>query len=51
MFSGGDNGSLKGLDTNYGAGVFNKDTEAFVMTLRALPDVDSSLIPTRNVST
>lgn len=45
------NGSLKGLDTSYGAGTVNRNTGAFVVTLGALPDVGSSLILTWNVPT
>lgn len=45
------NGSLKGLDASYGAGTYNKDTGAFVVTLGALPDVGSSLILNWNVPT
>lgn len=46
VLSDGGNGSLKGLDASYGAGTFNKNTGAFVVTLVALPDVGSSLILT-----
>lgn len=48
-----DNGAgvLKGLDASYGAGTFNPDTGAFVVTLGALPDADSSIIITWNVPT
>lgn len=45
------NGTIKGLDTSFGVGTFNKDTGAFVVTLGALPDVGSSLILTWNVPT
>jgi len=45
------NGSLKGLDASYGAGTYNKDTGAFVVTLGALPDVGTALILTWNVPT
>ena len=45
------NGALKGLDASYGAGTYNKDTGAFVVTLGALPDVGSSLILNWNVTT
>ncbi|WP_394474873.1 hypothetical protein [Ralstonia mannitolilytica] len=51
VLSDGGNGSLKGLDASYGAGTFNKNTGAFVVTLGALPDVGSSLILTWNVPT
>lgn len=45
------NGTLKGLDASFGAGTFNKNTGAFVVTLGALPDVGSSLVLTWNVPT
>ncbi|MBU6261345.1 MAG: hypothetical protein KGO01_23240 [Burkholderiales bacterium] len=51
VLSDGGNGSLKGLDTSYGAGTVNRNTGAFVVTLGALPDVGSSLILTWNVPT
>ena len=51
VLSDSGNGSLKGLDASYGAGTFNKNTGAFVVTLGALPDVGSSLILTWNVPT
>ena len=51
VLSDGGNGSLKGLDASYGAGTFNKNTGAFVVTLGVLPDVGSSLILTWNVPT
>jgi hypothetical protein len=51
VLSDGGNGTLKGLDASYGAGTFNKNTGAFVVTLGALPDVGSSLILTWNVPT
>lgn len=51
VLSDGGNGSLKGLDASYGAGTFNKNTGAFVVTLGALPDVGSSLVLTWNVPT
>jgi len=51
VLSDGGNGSLKGLDTSYGAGTINRNTGAFVVTLGALPDVGSSLILTWNVPT
>ena len=51
VLSDGGNGSLKGLDQSYGAGTFNRNTGAFVVTLGALPDVGSSLILTWNVPT
>jgi hypothetical protein len=51
VLSDGGNGSLKGLDTSYGAGTFNRNTGAFVVTLGALPDVGSSLVLTWNVPT
>ncbi|MHA2902602.1 hypothetical protein ACW9FB_08950 [Ralstonia mannitolilytica] len=51
VLSDGGSGSLKGLDASYGAGTFNKNTGAFVVTLGALPDVGSSLILTWNVPT
>jgi hypothetical protein len=51
VLSDGGNGSLKGLDASYGAGTFNRNTGAFVVTLGALPDVGSSLILTWNVPT
>jgi hypothetical protein len=41
----------KGLDASYGAGTFNRNTGAFVVTLGALPDVGSSLVLTWNVPT
>ncbi|MFC7459193.1 hypothetical protein [Hydrogenophaga defluvii] len=45
------NGSLRGLDASYGAGTFNRNTGAFVVTLGALPDVGSALVLTWNVPT
>ncbi|MDX1251143.1 MAG: hypothetical protein IDH49_02575 [Gammaproteobacteria bacterium] len=51
VLSDSGNGSLKGLDASYGAGTFNKNTGAFVVTLGALPDVGSSLVLTWNVPT
>jgi hypothetical protein len=51
VLSDGGNGTLKGLDASYGAGTFNKNTGAFVVTLGALPDAGSSLILTWNVPT
>lgn len=51
VLSDAGNGSLKGLDGSYGAGTYNKDTGAFVVTLGALPDVGSSLVLTWNVPT
>jgi hypothetical protein len=51
VLSDGGNGSLKGLDASYGAGTFNRNTGAFVVTLGALPDVGSSLVLTWNVPT
>jgi len=51
VLSDGGNGALKGLDASYGAGTFNRNTGAFVVTLGALPDVGSSLILTWNVPT
>lgn len=51
VLSDAGNGSLKGLDASYGAGTYNSDTGAFVVTLGALPDVGSSLIITWNVPT
>ena len=51
VLSDGGNGSLKGLDSSYGAGTVNRNTGAFVVTLGALPDVGSSLILTWNVPT
>lgn len=51
VLSDAGNGSLKGLDASYGAGTYNKDTGAFVVTLGALPDVGSSLVLTWNVPT
>lgn len=47
--SGG--GALKGLDSSYGAGTFNRNTGAFVVTLGALPDAGSSLVLTWNAAT
>lgn len=37
VLSDGGNGSLKGLDASYGAGTFNKNTGAFVVTLGHCP--------------
>lgn len=51
VLSDAGNGSLKGLDASYGAGTFNRNTGAFVVTLGALPDVGSSLVLTWNVPT
>jgi hypothetical protein len=51
VLSDGGNGALKGSDASYGAGTFNKNTGAFVVTLGALPDVGSSLILNWNVPT
>ena len=51
VLSDGGNGSLKGLDASYGAGTFNRNTGAYVVTLGALPDVGSSVIFTWNVPT
>ncbi len=51
VLSDAGNGSLKGLDASYGAGTYNKDTGAYVVTLGALPDVGSSLVLTWNVPT
>ena len=51
VLSDAGNGSLKGLDASYGAGTFNRNTGAFVVTLGALPDVSSSLVLTWNVPT
>ena len=51
VLSDGGNGALKGLDASYGAGTFNQNTGAFVVTLGALPDVGSSLVLTWNVPT
>jgi hypothetical protein len=51
VLSDGGNGSLKGLDASYGAGTFNRNTGAFVVTLGALPDVGSSLVLSWNVPT
>lgn len=51
VLSDAGNGSLRGLDGSYGAGTYNKDTGAFVVTLGALPDVGSSLVLTWNVPT
>lgn len=51
VLSDGGNGSLKGLDASYGAGTFNRNTGAFVVTLGALPDAGSSLILTWNAPT
>lgn len=51
VLSDAGNGTLKGLDASYGAGTFNKNTGAFVVTLGALPDVGSSLILTWNAPT
>ena len=45
------NGTLRGLDASYGAGTFNKDSGAFVVTLGALPDVGSSLVLSWNAPT
>jgi hypothetical protein len=44
-------GVLRGLDTGYGGGTINGDTGAFLVTLGALPDMDSSLIFTWNAPT
>jgi hypothetical protein len=44
-------GRIRGTDSSYGVGTFNKDTGDFVVTLGALPDVGSSLIITWNVPT
>lgn len=51
VLSDAGNGTLKGLDASYGAGTFNRNTGAFVVTLGALPDVGSSLVLTWNVPT
>ena len=51
VLSDAGNGSLKGLDASYGAGIFNLNIGAFVVTLGALPDVGSSLVLTWNVPT
>ncbi len=51
VLSDGGNGLLKGLDASYGAGTYNPNTGAFVVTLGALPDVGSSLVLTWNVPT
>jgi hypothetical protein len=51
VLSDGGSGSLKGLDASYGAGTFNRNTGAFVVTLGALPDVGSSLVLSWNVPT
>jgi len=51
VLSDAGGGALKGLDASYGAGTFNKNTGAFVVTLGALPDVGSSLILSWNVPT
>lgn len=51
VLSDAGNGSLKGLDASYGAGTFNRNTGAFVVTLGALPDVGSSLVLAWNVPT
>ncbi len=45
------NGVLKGLDSSYGAGTFNQNSGAYVVTLGALPDVGSSLVLTWNAPT
>lgn len=44
-------GVLRGLDSGYGAGTINPVTGAFLITLGALPDVDSSLILSWNAPT
>lgn len=44
-------GAIKGLDASFGAGTFNSETGAFVVTLGALPDVDTSIIIAWNVPT
>lgn len=37
-------GALRGYDASFGAGTFNFDTGAYVITLGVLPDVGSSLV-------
>lgn len=44
-------GTIRGIDSSFGVGTYNKDTGAFVVTLGALPDVGSSIIITWNVPT
>lgn len=51
VLSDAGNGALKGLDSSYGAGSFNRNTGAFVVTLGALPDAGSSLVLTWNTPT
>ncbi|WP_120968633.1 hypothetical protein [Comamonas sp. lk] len=38
------NGALRGTDSSFGAGTYNADEGAYVITLGALPDVGSSIV-------
>lgn len=44
VLSDAGDGSLRGIDSSYGAGTYNADTGSYVITLGALPDVGSSII-------
>lgn len=44
VLSDAGDGSLRGIDSSYGAGTYNSVTGSYVITLGALPDVGSSII-------
>lgn len=44
VLSDAGDGSLRGYDASFGAGNYNHDTGAYVVTLGALPDVGSSVV-------
>ena len=44
VLSDAGDGSLRGFDASFGAGTYNADTGAYVVTLGALPDVGSSIV-------
>ncbi|WP_066481785.1 hypothetical protein, partial [Comamonas terrae] len=44
VLSDAGDGALRGTDSSFGAGTYNPDTGAYVITLGALPDVGSSIV-------
>lgn len=44
VLSDAGDGALRGFDASFGAGTYNADTGAYVVTLGALPDVGSSIV-------
>lgn len=44
VLSDAGDGALRGYDTSFGAGTYNPDTGAYVVTLGALPDVGSAIV-------